>query len=448
MAQNNNNQDYTNNADGYTLGGGTTERKLIVTGADITLTGSGTNVYTFPSATSTLYGTATGSITSSQLATSLSDETGSGVAVFATSPALVTPALGAATGTSLVLTNTSATGLAVGANGVTNPTLAVDSSTATSATGLLVKSAAATGGLALSVTSSGAAENLTINAKGTGTIGIGSVSTGAVTITPSTTITGALTLSSTLNKVTITAPATSATLTLITGSSLITAGAFALTLTSTAATNSTLPAGTHTLAGLDVAQTWSAAQSFNSSDLVLKGSVSGTTTLNSGATAATSVLTLPVATDTLVGQSTTDTLANKTLTTPTIASILASSGVKLQLNVQTDNSNVIANSAQVGTIVYTGYGQIIGGGLGNLKDTVTFPTAFTTIQGAMVTLNGYGTTAVGTSIRAAVGDWGAKSASATAHDITTSNMIVELGLSTGTFTTSTYFYYSWIAWGV
>lgn len=40
---------------------------------------------------------------------------------------------------------------------------------------------------------------LTINAKGSGTIAIGSVSTGAVTITPATTVTGALTLSSTLS---------------------------------------------------------------------------------------------------------------------------------------------------------------------------------------------------------------------------------------------------------
>lgn len=54
MAQNSTDQDYTNNADGWTLGGGTTERKLIVTGADITLTGSGTNVYTFPGGTATL----------------------------------------------------------------------------------------------------------------------------------------------------------------------------------------------------------------------------------------------------------------------------------------------------------------------------------------------------------------------------------------------------------
>lgn len=44
----------TSNADGYDLSGGTTARKLTVTGADITLTGSGTAVYTFPGSTDTV----------------------------------------------------------------------------------------------------------------------------------------------------------------------------------------------------------------------------------------------------------------------------------------------------------------------------------------------------------------------------------------------------------
>lgn len=44
----------TNNSDGYDVAGGTTARKLTITGADMTLTGSGTNVYTFPASTSTL----------------------------------------------------------------------------------------------------------------------------------------------------------------------------------------------------------------------------------------------------------------------------------------------------------------------------------------------------------------------------------------------------------
>ena len=60
---------------------------------------------------------------------------------------------------------------------------------------------------------------------------------------------------------------------------------------------------------------------FGSTGVKLSGSTSGTTTVVSGATAGTSVLTLPVATDTLVGKTTTDTLTNKTLTSPVISSI-------------------------------------------------------------------------------------------------------------------------------
>jgi len=52
--QNSNNTKITNNADGFDQAGGTTPRKLTVTGADITLTGSGTAVHTFPTTTSTL----------------------------------------------------------------------------------------------------------------------------------------------------------------------------------------------------------------------------------------------------------------------------------------------------------------------------------------------------------------------------------------------------------
>jgi hypothetical protein len=72
-------------------------------------------------------------------------------------------------------------------------------------------------------------------------IQIGASGASAVTITPATTITGALTLSSTVNKVTITPPASAATLTLVDGSSLITVGAYAVTLTATGTTGVTLP---------------------------------------------------------------------------------------------------------------------------------------------------------------------------------------------------------------
>ena len=55
MAKNSSvNLDITNNADGYDISGGTTKRKLTVTGADITITGSGSYVYTFPATSGTL----------------------------------------------------------------------------------------------------------------------------------------------------------------------------------------------------------------------------------------------------------------------------------------------------------------------------------------------------------------------------------------------------------
>jgi len=54
MTQNSNNQKFTNNADGFDLAGGTTARKITLSGADVDVVGSGTAVITFPSATSTL----------------------------------------------------------------------------------------------------------------------------------------------------------------------------------------------------------------------------------------------------------------------------------------------------------------------------------------------------------------------------------------------------------
>jgi hypothetical protein len=98
--------------------------------------------------------------------------------VFSASPTFT----GTLSSANQTITSASANALAIGLNGTTNPAFNVDASTASSATGLNIKSAAAAGGLALSVLSSGANENLTINAKGTGTITLGNVSTGVVYI--------------------------------------------------------------------------------------------------------------------------------------------------------------------------------------------------------------------------------------------------------------------------
>lgn len=149
--------------------------------------------------------------------------TGTGTVVaMQTSPAFVTPALGVATATSVAIggctlsanafcvtgtaaisstltsaahaiTSASSAALTAGLNGSTNPALQVDASTASSATGLKVKSAAAAGGLALSVISSGTDENLAVDAKGAGTVTVGGTSTGAIVLTRATTMSAALT---------------------------------------------------------------------------------------------------------------------------------------------------------------------------------------------------------------------------------------------------------------
>jgi hypothetical protein len=92
------------------------------------------------------------------------------------------PALSA---TSLTLVGSSANILSAGQNGSTNPAFNVDASTASQVAGLNVKGAATGGTVAIAAIDSGSNTNLTLDAKGSGTISIGSISTGAVAITPS-----------------------------------------------------------------------------------------------------------------------------------------------------------------------------------------------------------------------------------------------------------------------
>lgn len=98
------------------------------------------------------------------------------------------------TGASTIM-STAAAAFTVGAaaSGAT-PAFSVDASTSSQVTGLKVVGAANGGTVAVVVTQASGNANLTINALGSGTIGIGSVSTGAVTITPATTVTGNLTV--------------------------------------------------------------------------------------------------------------------------------------------------------------------------------------------------------------------------------------------------------------
>jgi hypothetical protein len=91
-----------------------------------------------------------GSFTSANLAAALTDETGTGAAVFANTPTLVTPNIGAATGTSLTATGviassgTAGVGYATGAGGtVTQGTSRTTSVTLNKTTGAITLFSAA-----------------------------------------------------------------------------------------------------------------------------------------------------------------------------------------------------------------------------------------------------------------------------------------------------------------
>ena len=114
-----------------------------------------------------------------------------GIGSVSTGAVTITPATNHSA--AVTVTSASASALAVGLAGATNPSFVVDSSTGSQAAGLKVTGAATGGTVAVAAIDSGSNTNLTINGKGSGTIGIGSVSTGAVTITPATTVTGAIT---------------------------------------------------------------------------------------------------------------------------------------------------------------------------------------------------------------------------------------------------------------
>lgn len=201
----------------------------------------------------------TGPIMSVGNATSITSQTGTGTTFVMSAGPTITGTLTASIGSfsstlgsaAHVITSASATALAVGLNGATNPALVVDASTASQAAGLKVTGAATGGTVALAASDSGSNANLTLNAKGSGTIGIGSVSTGAVTITPATTITGAVTLSSALTYggVTLTNSVSGTGSMALTAGTTFTGTTTAATLVATTLNGNTFTAGTYTLTG-------------------------------------------------------------------------------------------------------------------------------------------------------------------------------------------------------
>lgn len=115
--------------------------------------------------------------TSAQLAGVISDETGSGLLVFATSPTLTTPILGVAAYTSLaggVITQTSASATAFesGPNGGTNPVLRLVNSVASQTAGVSITGNASAAGVTFQALG-GTNEFISLLWKGTSGIAIG-----------------------------------------------------------------------------------------------------------------------------------------------------------------------------------------------------------------------------------------------------------------------------------
>lgn len=200
-----------------------------------------------------------------------------------------------------------------------------------------------------------AAGDLTNGTSGTGAICLVNTPT---LITP---VLGVATATS-INKVTITSPATSATLTLADGSSLITSGANPITLTSTGTTNVTLPT-TGTLATLTGSETLT--------NKTLTAPVIATIS-NTG------TLTLPTSTDTLVGRATTDTLTNKSIDASQLTGSVAAARMPALTGDVTTSAGAVATTIAANAVTYAKFQQVAAQSLvGNATGSLANATGIT-----------------------------------------------------------------------
>lgn len=203
-----------------------------------------------------------------------------------------------------------------------------------------------------------------------------------------------------INKVTITPPTTSATLTLVTGSTLTLNGAFNTQFTGSANATFTLPGATATLAGLGTAETWTALQTFGTNISVGGVTPTGATGTGNVVLSASPALTgSPTAPTQTAGDNTTDVATDAFVTTavnnaiagvnPAVAVLAASTA-----NLTGTYSNGASGIGATFTITATGSFSLDGVAINTIGQRVLLKNQTSAFQNGMYTATVVGTTGV------------------------------------------------------